>query len=94
MNSDELVELFEKHADLFLEDPPTTRHQRRDMAAFLLLHEIYHNDERIICGADHDRIYLEPSLETLAEAGITEEQVKELIRYGVLIHEDGLAMYA
>lgn len=96
MTTEELEAMFEKHDDCFLEDIPQTRHKRKDIAAFLLLDELCPSDDGadIVSGADHDVIYLDPSVEQLAEANPTEDQVRELIRYGVRIEDDHLEMFA
>lgn len=96
MSTDELIALFNKHEDEFLKDAGIPG--RRDLYAFNLLAELAPagpRDKRIISAAEHDEIFLAPSLEELAIV-ITEEQVITLLRCGVHLDDEdsGLAMFA
>jgi hypothetical protein len=104
MTVEELESFFEAHEDDYLKfnDIPSNRKNtaRPDLQAFLLLDRLvpsklhalgYGND--IISAAEHDEIFLEASLKDLAEVA-TEEQVLDLIRCGVRISDDSLAMFA
>lgn len=96
MTTEELEALFEKHDELTWGDAsevgPT---KRRDLNGFLLLEKLLPGDGDIICGAAHDEIFLDATLEDLAKVA-TEEDVMNLIRCGVRIDEnrEGLAMFA
>jgi hypothetical protein len=71
-------------------------HPRPDICAFLLLDKILPNDGfDMVCGAEHDEIYLDVDCERLAEVA-TEEDVLTLVRCGVHYDEetDSLAMFA
>lgn len=94
MTTDELEALFKKYDHQYLEKSPTPRHPRRDISAFLLLHELCPAHDDMVSGAVHDVIYLDPSLENLASSNITEEQVLELVRCGVRLNDDHLSMFA
>lgn len=94
MTADDVATLFEKYEDQYLEESPTPRHPRRDISAFLLLHELCPANNDMVSGADHDVIYLDPSLENLASSNITEEQVLELVRCGVHLSDDHLSMFS
>lgn len=97
MTADDVRELFEKHNEEYLEDEriqnPVT--QRSDLNAFLRLNQICpESTSHIVNAAEHDEIFLEPSLEDLAEANITEDDVIYLIRCGVRLSDfDGLSMF-
>lgn len=97
MNIEDLDEFFEDHEDEFLKFDriENKRHARPDVHAFLLLDSLLPGDEDIVCGASHDEIYLNVDVEKLLEI-ITEDQLIELHRCGVLYDEDydGLMMYA
>ncbi len=90
MTPDDLHALFEKHEDEFLQweriVPPLTT--RRDLHAFLLLDRLVSNVGRdMVSAAEHDQIWLDVSPEDLA-AVVTEEQVIELRRCGVIYDTD------
>ena len=99
MTVDELEELFREHDDEFLKHesiPNERRHSyRADLNAFIILDKLMPDCSKdIVSGAGHDEIWLDPDLDELVEAGITEEQVIDLIRCGVRIDEGGLCMFA
>ena len=84
MTEDELQALFDKHDAEYLKfDQITTPlHRRSDICAFMKLHNLVPGRSHMIEGADHDVIYLDTSLEDLAEVA-TEDDVIYLIRCGV-----------
>ena len=98
MTVDELVNLFEKHEDEFLEYAKVEkwRSKDRDIHVFLLLEEIVPPLQSgiMIAWASHDQIHLRIGVEVFAEV-VTEDQVVELIRCGVRLDDDneGLAMF-
>lgn len=66
---------------------------RPDIHAFILLDELCPGKSDMVSGADHDIIFLDVEIEDLAKV-ITEEQVVELIRCGVMLSEyDCLSMF-
>jgi hypothetical protein len=90
MTVEELEECFAKyHHDEYLkfdEKVEPKRSRRADLHAFLLLDELVPNNRDMVCGASHEEFFLEPELEELAKV-ITEEQVLELTRCGVICEE-------
>lgn len=96
MTVKELLALFKKHNDEFLEfeNVEHKRSTRKDIHAFILLDELVPGTDDIVSAATHDEIFLAVGVEALAEKA-TEEQVVDLIRCGIRIddHEEGLAMF-
>lgn len=90
MTTDHLISLFTKHEDEFLEHDriasPLSR--RADLHAFILLDRLVPGPRDMVAAAEHDQIWLDVSLEDLAASAITEEQVVELVRCGVMVDED------
>ena len=80
-------ELFEKHNDEMckFERVENKRSQRPDLHAFLLLDELQPNGKCIIGAVNHDIIYLSINIDDLQ---ITEEQILELVRCGIMYEED------
>jgi len=95
MTVERLEEMLKADSDEFLkfERIENKRSNRPDLHAFLLLDELCPGTTDMVDAAEHDEIFLEVSLEDLA-AVITEEQVIELIRCGVRMSYDSLAMFA
>jgi hypothetical protein len=97
MTTDQLTELFTKHADEFLkfERVESKTSNRADLHAFNLLDKLVPGECDIICAAEHDEFWLEVAPEDLAKAATTEEQIVELIRCGVRYDSeyDCLAMF-
>ena len=86
-----LEELFEKHEDEFLkfERETAPRHPRRDLCAFLMLHELDPSEKRerpMISSAEHDEIWLDADVDTVA-VHANEQQIVTLIRCGVRFDE-------
>jgi hypothetical protein len=98
MTEDEVIALFKHHDNEYLKsDRIISRFSwRDDLHAFILLDHILgigiENHCDIVDHAEHDEIYLEPTPWELAEAGITEEQIIDLIRCGVIVREGQLMM--
>ena len=92
----DLREVFKKHADEYnrFERVENKRHDRQDLCAFLLLHELVPGKTDMIATAGHDEIWLRVSPDALA-AVATEEDVVTLIRCGVRLDRstDSLAMF-
>ena len=95
MTVERLEEMLKADSDEFLkfERIENKRSNRPDLHAFLLLDELCPGTTDMVDAAEHDEIFLEVSLEDLATV-ITEEQVIELIRCGVRMSYDSLAMFA
>jgi hypothetical protein len=85
---------FEKHEDKFLEFDLITNKlsSRPDLHAFLLLDKIVPRNRDMISGAEHDKIWLDIEPSELVDA-ITEEQVVELVRCGVMCDNESLMMF-
>lgn len=90
MTTERLIELFEKHSDneyIEFKRIANKRLNRPDLHAFLLLDEMVPGAQDIVCCAEHDEIWLEVTPEDLAKV-ITEEQIIELTRCGVMYSAD------
>lgn len=99
----DLKEVFDKHEDEFLkfERVESPRHQRADLCAFLMLHDLAPREptkkgyvrDMIAC-AEHDEIWIDSDVAVLA-ANATEDDIVTLIRCGVRFDADveSLAMY-
>ncbi len=85
-------ELFEKHNDEYLkfERIVNKRSMRPDLHAFLLLDELFSGTRDIVSSASHDEIYIDCDYDDVEK--LTEEQVVELIRCGVMYEDGSLAM--
>lgn len=85
-------ELFEKHNDEYLkfERVENKRSKRPDLHAFLLLDELFPATRDIVCSASHDEIWLGIDSDDIEK--LTEKQVIELLRCGVLYAEESLGM--
>ena len=70
------------------------RSNRPDLHAFLLLEELLPGKTDMIVGAEHDKIWLD--FEGVHVAALTDEQIIELSRCGVMYDEDHdcLCMFA
>lgn len=97
MSTSELQEIFEKHHDEYLkfdrvENKLSTRH---DLHAFIMLDRMFPGSQgSMIAHAEHDEFWVDVNLDDLAKAGITEEQVIELVRCGIRTDGETLAMFA
>ena len=96
MTTDEVLACFEQHEDEShkferIAMPP---HPRPDIAAFLILDRLNPKPGHgIICGAEHDQVWLSVQADDLKDA--TEADIVSLIRCGVWYDDeaDGLAMF-
>jgi hypothetical protein len=60
------------------------RHPRRDICAFLMLHDLDPKDKvKIVAGAEHDGIWLDTDCDELAKQAC-EQHIIDLIRCGVM----------
>ncbi len=89
MDVTDLRALFEKHEDEFIAFDKVTPKlsQRRDLHAFILLDRLVPGHRVMVNAAEHDQFWLEVSPEDLAKV-VTEEQVIELRRCGVMYDTD------
>ena len=96
MTHETLKDLFDRHADaehLHWERVTNRRSQRPDLHAFLLLDALQPGDGDIVSGAEHDTFYMHTNIEKLADV-ITEDQVVELLRCGILLDPLGDFLYS
>ena len=98
MTESKLRKLFEEYSEtsscLDFDQIENKRSKRTDLHVFLLLDSLLPASTDIIESAEHDVIYLQASVEELAKV-ITEDQVLELVKCGVMIDDDSdlLAMF-
>lgn len=92
MEVEHLIEVFEQTGHGKFEDIEHKLSDRKDLHAFLLLDQLVKSKRCIVGAVEHDILYLEPTLEQLA-AVATKDQLKDLIRCGVMIEDDSLAMF-
>ncbi len=96
MTIDELETTFERHADageyIQFERIEKPRHPRPDICAFLMLHDLLPGTRDMVSAAEHDEIWLDIDLEALA-AVVTDSIVRDLVRCGVHLSDDRLAMF-
>ncbi len=103
MTTKELVAEFNSIPDfgdgaefLKFERVKTRFSNRPDLHAFILLDSLCpvpQKDRDIIGAAEHDKIWLDVEIDELA-AVINQEQVRDLVRCGVMCDEEGLSMFA
>ena len=90
MTEEKLFELFEIHEDEHYQDQliKNKRHPRSDIAAMLLLHEFSPEEDcRMLSWAGDEEITFDVRVEDVI-GKITEDQVVELICYGVRIIDE------
>ena len=99
MEVSELIKAFEDHNDEFLKFdriPIDRRYSNRpDLNAFMLLDDLLTADNSdMVSAAEHEEIYLQPSLEVLSEIAQVEDVI-DLIRCGVMLDKgtDSLKMF-
>ena len=94
MTRDKLDELFDKHDAEWqkYERVEQPRHNRCDLAAFLLLDALVPSASAMVSAGANEQIFLETDLDALAKV-VTEEQIIELIRYGIFVDQDSLSLY-
>lgn len=94
---DNIREVFNRCHETFckFEDIKNPLCSRPDLNAFLLLNSLVPGKSDIVSAVEHDTIFLGISLDELAASGITEEQVLELCRSGVMYNDeyDSLFMF-
>ena len=85
----DLTEIWDKHEEEYIQFDrvENKRSERPDLHAWLLLDELFpHPGRDMVCGAEHDEIYLDVSAGQIAT--LTEDQIIELTRCGVRYAED------
>jgi hypothetical protein len=89
MTMEEIDETFERVNEDFLkfQDVANPRHPRRDLCAFMLLHELVPSDDDMVAAAEHDQIWLGVDAEAFA-AVATEDIIRALSRCGVFWDSD------
>jgi len=91
-----LKEAFDKFEDDYLrfDRVKNKLSLRPDIHAFLLLDKLAPESMDMVCAAEHDEIYLEVDMETLAMVA-TEGQICELVRCGIRYDTniDSLSMF-
>lgn len=89
-------ERFEQHNDEYLKFPrvENKRSSRPDIHGFLLLEELFptQKNQDILAAAEHDKVWLNAGSEEELET-LTDDQIIELLRCGVLCDEYGLFMF-
>ena len=105
LTADEVEEFFDTYNDEYGkgQDIPKIRRlaHRDDVHAFMMLDrllppkkkQLEHGPPDMICGAEHDKIWLGVEYKELAKAGITEEQIIDLIRCGCMAESEGISMF-
>lgn len=96
MTEEELIAVFEEESGEFLKFDRVTekRSPRPDLHAFLVLDSLCPGNHDIICGAEHDEIFLRPEPGELA-AVANREILIDLIRCGVRYsNQCGICMFA
>lgn len=92
-----LKEVFDKFEDDYGrdEDIAVRLSGRPDLNAFMLLDQLQPESADMISASEHDEFFLSIDCEKLAEV-ITEEQVRDLVRCGVMYSDgyESLTMYS
>lgn len=87
-----LEERFEENEErLNFDKVKNKRSNRVDIHVFLLLDELFPGDCDVISNAAHDKIWLEPGKDELNK--LTNKQILELSRCGVMCEDDSLIMF-
>ena len=90
----DLEATFEKFEDEYIqfERIENKLHARPDIHAFILLDKLVPGHRDMVCAAEHDEIYLDVDTEALALVA-TEDDILQLVRCGVRLDDDSLAMF-
>jgi alkylhydroperoxidase family enzyme len=90
MQQEDIQALFEKHDNEYLEfDRVENKLSRRpDLHAFLMLDALVPGTDDMVSAAEHDTFWLDVDIEDLAKSGITEAQVVDLVRCGVMYDDE------
>ena len=86
--------IFEKFEDEYIKFSriENKRSTRPDLHAFLLLDELFPGNCDMISCAEHDEFWLDIEPEQMEE--LTEDQILELVRCGVICDYDSLKMFS
>jgi len=89
-----IKDIFKKHYKEFLnfKKVENKRSNRPDLNAFLLLEELFPGDGDMVCAARHDKIWLDVEYDDIEK--LTEAQIIELARCGVVYDGESLFMFA
>lgn len=97
MTLEEMSAVFQSNSDEYLKISRIAqpRHDRPDMCALMMLHDLCPSRLNMICSATHDEIFLEVEAEKLADVA-TEQVIIDLIRCGVRFDasKNSLCMFA
>lgn len=90
----DLEATFDKFEDEYIqfERIENKLHARPDIHAFILLDKLVPGDRDMVCAAEHDEIYLDVDTDALALVA-TEDDILQLVRCGVRLDDDSLAMF-
>lgn len=96
MDIEEIEQTFEECDKFYLkfEWNETLPSKRPDLCAFLLLDRLVSKNRDMVCGAEHDEIYLDVNPRDLVNSKVTKEDIKFLVSCGVRFDYDGLRMFA
>lgn len=86
-SKEQIIEWFAKYRNENFDSVEPKLSTRPDLHAFLVLDSIHPGTTDMIPSAHHDQFYLDPEVSDLV-GKITEEQVRDLARCGVLIEDD------
>lgn len=64
---------------------------RPDLNAFVLLDSLFPGDRDIVSAATHDEIFLDIDDDHIES--LTDDQIADLVRCGVMFSDDGLCMF-
>ena len=95
MNIEDTFKKYNENDYLKFELVKNKRSTRADLHAFLLLDELVPGTHDIVSYAEHDEIFLSIDARDLEKAGISEEQIHELVCCGVMYdaENDSLSMF-
>ena len=91
--SEKLEQMFNKFDNDYITAPESE--QPHDLRVFEMLNKLVPGSRDIVSCAEHDEIWLAVSPDELEAAGVTEEQVHQLVRWGLRYDSqtDSLAMF-
>ena len=86
--------LFEKANDEYIKFDKVSNKlsNRPDLHAFLLLDRLFPGETDMVCCAEHDKIWLDVSSENIEK--LSEDEIVELVRCGVMYEDESLSMFA
>ena len=95
MTLEKMIEIFNANQDEFLKfnNIKNPQSRRPDLNAFMLFDFILPGKENIVTHAENHQIFLSPSMVDVAKV-ITEEQIIELVRSGIVIYDDCFSRFS